>query len=418
MTTPHKLALIGFGTVGQGLAEILLAKGAELAARDGVQFQVVAISDLLKGSLYNRAGLDLAVLLELVRRTGKLEDYASLRPSPALFSGWDSLRTIRESNADTVVEISWTDVQTGQPAIDHVKAAFESGKNAVLTNKGPVALAYRDLAGLAAVHDVQFRFEGTVMSGTPTIRLAQSSLAGCEILEIQGILNGTTNYILTQMESGQSYADALAEAQRLGYAEADPTADVEGWDAAGKAVILANVLMGGELRVADVDRTGISGLTLADVEAAKAAGQRWKLIARVWAEAGGDASQIVATNARAEAGGDASQIVATNARSEAGGDASQIVATNARAEAGGDASQITPGGIVPGGIVPGRIVRASVRPTRLPLSHPLAGVSGAVNACTYTTDLLGDVTLVGPGAGRMETGYAVLGDLLEIVRNT
>jgi len=386
MTTPHKLALIGFGTVGQGLAEILLAKGAELAARDGVQFQVVAISDLLKGSLYNRAGLDLAVLLELVRRTGKLEDYASLRPSPALFSGWDSLRTIRESNADTVVEISWTDVQTGQPAIDHVKAAFESGKNAVLTNKGPVALAYRDLAGLAAVHDVQFRFEGTVMSGTPTIRLAQSSLAGCEILEIQGILNGTTNYILTQMESGQSYADALAEAQRLGYAEADPTADVEGWDAAGKAVILANVLMGGELRVADVDRTGISGLTLADVEAAKAAGQRWKLIARVWAEAGGDASQIVATNARAEAGG--------------------------------DASQITPGGIVPGGIVPGRIVRASVRPTRLPLSHPLAGVSGAVNACTYTTDLLGDVTLVGPGAGRMETGYAVLGDLLEIVRNT
>jgi len=356
MTTTHKLALIGFGTVGQGLAEILLAKGDELAARYGVQFQVVAISDLLKGSLCDPAGLDLAALLDAARRTGKLEDYPA---SSGLRRGWDSVRTIRESDADTVVEISWTDVQTGQPAMDHVKAAFESGKNAVLTNKGPVALAYRELAGLAAAHGVRFRFEGTVMSGTPTIRLAQSSLAGCEILELQGILNGTTNYILTQMEGGQSYAGALAEAQRLGYAEADPTADVEGWDAAGKAVILANVLMGGELRVADVDRTGISGLTLADVEAAKAAGERWKLIARVWAEAGGDASQIV----------------------------------------------------------PGRIVRASVRPTRLPLSHPLAGVSGAINACTYTTDLLGDVTLVGPGAGRMETGFAVLGDLLEIVRN-
>jgi homoserine dehydrogenase len=281
-----------------------------------------------------------------VRRTGKLDDYASLKPSRATFSGWDSLRTIRESNADTVVEISWTDVQTGQPAIDHVKAAFESGKHAVLTNKGPVALAYRELAGLAAAHNVQFRFEGTVMSGTPTIRLAQSALAGCEILEIKGILNGTTNYILTQMEGGQSYADALAEAQRLGYAEADPTADVEGWDAAGKTVILANVLMGGNLRVADVDRTGISGLSLADVEAARAAGERWKLIARVWQE--------------------------------------------------------------------DNVTRASVRPTRLPLSHPLAGVSGAVNACTYITDLLGDVTLVGPGAGRMETGYAVLGDLLDI----
>ncbi|HNS00802.1 MAG TPA: homoserine dehydrogenase, partial [Anaerolineae bacterium] len=201
---------------------------------------------------------------------------------------------------------------------------------------------------LAAAQGVLFRFEGTVMSGTPAIRLARSALAGSQISQMQGILNGTTNYILTQMEGGQSYADSLAEAQRLGYAEADPTADVEGWDAAGKAVILANVLMGGDLRVADVDRTGISGLSLADVEAARAAGERWKLIARVWQE--------------------------------------------------------------------DNVARASVRPTRLPLSHPLAGVSGAVNACTYTTDLLGDVTLVGPGAGRLETGYAVLGDLLEIVR--
>ncbi|MFZ2362567.1 MAG: homoserine dehydrogenase [Anaerolineae bacterium] len=349
MTTPHRLALIGFGTVGQGLAEILLAKGDDLAARYGVQFQVVAVSDLLKGSLYSHAGLDLAALLEVARQTGKLHDYASRQPSRALFSGWDSLRTIRDSNADTVVEISWTDVQTGQPAIDHVKAAFESGKNAVLTNKGPVALAYRELAGLAAARGVQFRFEGTVMSGTPTIRLAQKALAGCEISEIKGILNGTTNYILTQMEGGQSYADALAEAQRLGYAEADPTADVEGWDAAGKAVILANVLLGGDLRVADVDRAGISGLTLADVDAAKAAGERWKLLARVWKEAG--------------------------------------------------------------------VTKASVQPTRLPLSHPLAGVSGAINACTFTTDLLGDVTLVGPGAGRLETGYAVLGDLLDIAAN-
>lgn len=354
MTITHNLALIGFGTVGQGLAEILLAKGDALEARYGVHFRIVAVSDLFKGSLYNHAGLNLAALLDVVQRTGKLDDYALSQPSRALFSGWDSLRTIRESNADTVVEISWTDVQTGQPAIDHVKAAFESGKNAVLTNKGPVALAYRELAELAAAKGVQFRFEGTVMSGTPTIRLAQQALAGCDIHEIKGILNGTTNYILTQMEGGQSYASALAEAQRLGYAEADPTADVEGWDAAGKAVILANVLLGGDLRVADVDRTGISGLTLADVETAKAAGERWKLIARVWREAGEDAGQIRHST------------------------------------------------------------RASVRPTRLPLSHPLAGVSGAINACTFSTDLLGDVTLVGPGAGRMETGYAVLGDLLEI----
>ncbi len=104
MTTTHRLALIGFGTVGQGLAEILLAKGDELAARYGVRFQIVAVSDLLKGSLYNHAGLDLVVPLDTVQRTGKLDDYAVKQPSRALFSGWDSLRTIRESNADTVVE--------------------------------------------------------------------------------------------------------------------------------------------------------------------------------------------------------------------------------------------------------------------------------------------------------------------------
>ena len=346
--SPHKLALIGFGTVGQGLVELLLAKGAILYQRYGVQFQVVAVSDLVKGSVYDPAGLDAAALLACVQRTGKLDDYPA---SPGLQRGWDSLRTIQESNADTVVEISWTDVQTGQPAINHVRTAFTSGKNAVLTNKGPVALAYAELAELAAANRVQFRFEGTVMSGTPTIRLAQRALAGCEIVEIKGILNGTTNYILTQMEAGFSYADALAGAQRLGYAEADPTADVEGWDAAGKAVILANVLMGGALRVADVDRTGITGLSAGDMAAARAASQRWKLVARVWRET--DAAGVTRT-------------------------------------------------------------RASVQPTRLPLSHPLAGVAGAVNACTYTTDLLGDVTLVGPGAGRTETGFAVLSDLLDI----
>ena len=342
----HKLALIGFGTVGQGLVEILLSKQALLAERYGVQFKVVAVSDLLKGSLYHPDGLDLATLLATVQRSGALTEYPA---QAGLITGWDSLRTIRDSNADSVVEISWTDVQTGQPAIDHVRAALSSGKHAVLTNKGPVALAYPELQALAQANGVMLRFEGTVMSGTPTLRLAQSALAGCEISEIKGILNGTTNYILTQMEAGQSYAEALAEAQRLGYAEADPTADVEGWDAAGKAVILANVLMSGTLRVADVDRTGISKLTVEDINAAQAAGERWKLIAHVWQEAG--------------------------------------------------------------------LAHASVRPTRLPLSHPLAGVSGAVNACTYTTDLLGDVTLVGKGAGRVETGFAVLSDLLEIGRS-
>lgn len=340
----HRLVLIGFGTVGQGLAEILSARRAEVEAASGVHFTVVAVSDLLKGSVYHPEGLDLDVLLSLARAGQRLDAYPDLA---GVSKGWDSLTTIARAAADTVVEVSWTDVKTGQPAIEHVKAAFANGKHAVLTNKGPVALAYHELQQAAEAAGRLLRFEGTVMSGTPSIRLGRQALAGCQISEIKGILNGTTNYILTRMEAGADYAEALAEAQRLGYAEADPTADVEGFDALAKVVILANVLMGASISLSSAPRQGITGLSQADIAAAKAAGERWKLIGRVTRDADGT-------------------------------------------------------------------VAVSVQPLRLALAHPLAGVSGVTNAITFTTDLLGDVTLIGPGAGRKETGFAVLSDLLEI----
>jgi homoserine dehydrogenase len=219
---------------------------------------------------------------------------------------------------------------------------LESGQHVVLANKGPVAVAYPELASRAKAAGKLLRFEATVMAGTPSIRLGAQALAGCKITQARGILNGTTNYILTQMEDGMSYADALARAQALGYAEADPTADVDGWDAAAKAVILAAALFGARLTLADMSVRGIRDLTTQDIATAKAAGERWKLIA-----------------------------------------------------------QVTPTG-------------GSVQPTRVPLAHPLAGVSGTTNAVTYITDLLGDVTLVGAGAGRLQTGFGLLSDLLEI----
>jgi homoserine dehydrogenase len=340
----HRLVLIGFGTVGQGLAEILLKRELELEAVSGVRFVVVAVSDLLKGSVYHPDGLDLAELLDLARTGQRLDAYAD---RSGVVKGWDSLSTIVAAQADTVVEVSWTDVQTGQPAIAHVKAAFASGKHAVLTNKGPIALAYHELQQAADAAGCLLRFEGTVMSGTPAIRLGRQALAGCQISEIKGILNGTTNYILTNMEAGVDYAAALAEAQRLGYAEADPTADVEGFDAMAKVVILANVMMGAHVSLGTVVRQGITGLNRADIAAATEAGERWKLIGHIKRQPDGGVS-------------------------------------------------------------------VSVQPMRLPIQHPLAGVSGVTNAITFTTDLLGDVTLVGPGAGRYETGFAVLSDLLEI----
>lgn len=338
----YRLALIGFGNVGQGFAQILSERGELLAQQFGLRLQIVAVSDLLKGSLYDPHGLDAAALLQAVKTSGKLDAVA------APHHGWDALRTIAESNADAVIELSYTDLKTGEPAISHLRKAIESRKHVVTTNKGPIALRYPELKALADANGVDIGVEGTVMSGTPSLRLGSELLAAAGITRIQGIINGTTNYILSQMESGASYADALAEAQAKGYAEADPTGDVEGFDAAGKVVILANLLMGQSLSMADVDRTGITRLTPQDIASAKDAGERWKLIGKV--------ERVDGT------------------------------------------------------------VQASVRPTRLLVSHPLASVGGATNAITFSTELLGDVTLVGPGAGRLETGYALIGDLLALHR--
>ena len=338
----YKLALIGFGNVGQGLAQILRDKHASLAQQFGADFTIVAVCDLLKGSVCDPNGLDPATLLDAVTATGKIETVN------APHHGWDALRTIAESGADIVVELSYTDLKTGEPALTHLRAALNAGKHVVTTNKGPIALHYAELKKIAEAKGVEIGAEGTVMSGTPSMRLGLELLSAAGITRLQGIINGTTNYILTQMESGMTYADALSEAQAKGYAEADPTGDVEGYDAAGKAVILANLLMGAELSMNDVDRVGITGLTPQDITSAAASGERWKLIGKV---------------------------------EKANG-------------------QVT----------------ASVRPTRLPITHPLASVGGATNALTFTTDLLGDVTLIGPGAGRLETGYAILGDLLAIHR--
>lgn len=338
----YRLALIGFGNVGQGLAQILDERGGELASQFGAQFQIVAISDLLKGSVYNPNGLASAALLHAVQTDGNLENV------PGAHRGWTALRTIEEAEVDVVVEVSYTDLETGEPALTHIHRALELGKHVVTTNKGPTALFFPALKALADEKGVEIGVEGTVMSGTPAIRLGMEMLKGAGIRKVQGILNGTTNFILTKMESGATYQDALSEAQEKGYAEADPSGDVEGHDAAGKVVIIANLLMDLPLTMKDVQTKGITDLTPDDIAKAQADGERWKLVGSIEKK--------------------------------------------------------------------GNDYQATVQPLRIPLSHPLASVGGATNAVTYTTDLLGDVTLVGPGAGRVETGYALIGDLLAIHR--
>lgn len=338
----YRLALVGFGNVGQGLAEILAERGESLAGQQGARFTIVTVNTATRGSVYDPAGLAPASLLQAIAQDGRLEGV------PAAHHGWDVSRVVAESNADVVIEMSPTKLDTAEPATSVLRAALQNGRHVITTNKGPIARHYAELAALAAEQGLFLGIEGTVMAGTPVLRLGHELLAGSGIRRVAGILNGTTNYILTAMQGGATYAAALAEAQALGYAETDPTADVEGHDAAVKVVILANLLLGGRLAPEDVATQGISGLTPIDIVAAEAAGERWKLIGSV---------------------------------------------------------EQTGGGLV-----------AAVRPVRLPLAHPLASVGGATNAVTFTTDLIGDVTLVGPGAGRVATGYAVLGDLLALHR--
>lgn len=338
-----KLALIGFGVVGQGLIEILEKSRKELKTQN-FEFTVVAIADKIKGSLYHPDGLELRQLQEIVEKTGKISDYQG-----AAVTNWNSLETIQNSNADIIIEVTWTDLQTGEPALTYVKTALSLGKHVVMTNKGPVALEAMELFQLAKKHNVQLKFEGTVLSGTPAINLGLYNLAGAKIKQIQGILNGTTNYILTEMEKGLSYEKALQQAQELGYAETDPTGDVEGWDALGKIVILTNVVLGHPLTKADVNRKGITNITSEDIQKAKNEGKRWKLIASTLIQSDGT-------------------------------------------------------------------IQASVRPEKLPMSHPLANISGVTNALLFQTEYAGDITIIGPGAGRLVTGFALLTDLLEINR--
>ncbi len=312
-----------------------------MAAQEGVDLRIVSVHTARRGVLVEPDGLDAGELLATLARDDRL--------APAVKAeAWPVERVLREGNADVVVETTPTDLQTAEPATSYLRLALENGRHVVTTNKGPVALHYPTLAALAAERGLSVGVEGTVMAGTPVMRLGGEALAGSGLRRIQGILNGTTNYMLEQMRGGATYSDALAEAQALGYAETDPTADVDGHDAAVKVVILGNLLLGGELTLADVPTAGISGLTQADVAAAAAVGECWKLIGVV--------------------------------------------------ERVGDT------------------VRGEVAPVRLPLTHPLAAVAGATNAVTITSDVLGDVTLSGPGAGRIETGFAIVADLLAIAR--
>jgi homoserine dehydrogenase len=254
-----RIALIGFGHVGRAVARLLIARQDRLPA----PIAVTAIVTGRHGALVDERGID----LERAIAAERFADGAS----PA----------IGALPADVVVELTPLDARTGGPALAHVRDALAGGRHVVTANKGPIALAYRELAALAREHDVILRFEATVADCLPVFDLARSALPLAEIASLRGVLSSTTNHILSAAARGVPFAAALAEAQRLGIAEADPRNDLEGWDAAAKATILANVLMGADLRPADVRRVAVDERAAEAARDAAADGDRVRPVVEI-----------------------------------------------------------------------------------------------------------------------------------------
>ncbi len=269
----YQLILIGFGSVHQALVRLLLEKGETLARRYHLAFRVVGAADS-RGGVYQPAGLGLNALLE----------HKAAGHSVARFPGGvsvpDSLTLARTADYDLLLEASPVNLTDGEPALSCVRAALARGKAAVLANKAPLVLDFGGLHALARKRDAGLAFSATVCGGLPVINVGQRDLIAADIHRIEGVFNSTSNYMLTRMAAGESYEKALAEAQRRGLAETDPSLDVDGWDTANKLVIIANAILGLSVRLDDVEVRGIRELTAAQIARVRAEGRMVRLIAR------------------------------------------------------------------------------------------------------------------------------------------
>lgn len=347
-----RIVLVGFGSVGRAFAEMLAERADALYAAHGLSPRLVGVVDS-RGAAASAAGLSVPALVEARAEGGSVGSLPS--GGLGMVGGDDVSRLIRDLAADVVVEASPSDLKNPGPALANLKAAFSSGKNAISVNKAPLALAMPALTELARYNRVEFRYSGTVGAGTPVLDTARRLARGDRITRVRAILNGTTNYILWRMkEAGTDYSAALAEAQQLGYAETDPTTDVDGIDTATKVVILANAILGHGPRAFrpttnDVAISGIRGIDKGRIDSAAANGCVVKLI--------------------------------------------------------------------------GEIDAVARRLTVSPQEVPAASAGGALdvprnlNAVQFTLESAGEVSLIGRGAGGLETATAIVRDLVDIWRS-
>jgi len=274
-----KLIICGFGKVGQAFAELLDNKKDKLKNQFNLEICLVCVVDLFGAATIQGKGecIPLRSLLTFVKRGGRVDQFPSLGKE-----GFKGKQAILETEADVLIETTPTNIITGESGLTHIRTALKRGINVISANKGPLVLKFGELNSLAKKQGVQLRFGAATAAALPTIDLGYYCLAGTEIIKIEGILNGTTNYILTRMhDSGCSVEEALSEAQNMGIAEKNPRLDLEGWDTANKLILIVNKLFGCNLALSEVTVKGILDVTRKEILNAKREGKIIKLIGRI-----------------------------------------------------------------------------------------------------------------------------------------
>ena len=266
-----RIILCGFGVVAQSFTSLLVSRSNELYSKYGLKPRIVGVFDS-KGSAYDSAGLNLKKLLDAKKKSGSVKAYKT----KSQISGIEMIKTI---DADVVIETTASNYKDAEPGMSHIITAMKQKMHVISVNKGPLALAFPSLMELAEFNQVLLRFSGTVGGGTPILDYAKNSLLGEKIISFQGILNGTTNYILSNMADGMSFDEALSDAKQKGYVEADESLDLDGLDAGAKLVILANWIMGMKVTMPDITRKGIRNVNTDDIKKAQKNSSSIKLIA-------------------------------------------------------------------------------------------------------------------------------------------
>lgn len=328
-----RIILCGFGVVGQSFAKLLESRSEDLYARYGLKPRIVGVFDR-KGSANDPSGLDTSKLIDVKKKYGSVNRYSGA------FDNTSGTQNINNLEAEVLIEATESNYKDAEPGMTHIIDAMKRGMHVISVNKGPLALAFPSLMELADYNHVLFRFSGTVGGGTPILDFAKNSLRGERIVSFDGILNGTTNYILTNMADGMSFDDALDDAKKKGYVEADESLDLDGLDAAAKLVILANWIMGMKVTMPDIKRTGIRNVDSDDIKHATEKNCAIKLIASC-------SKELI------------------------------------------------------------------VAPKAIAADDPLC-VSGTLNAISFTSEQSGTQTIIGRGAGGIETASSILRDLIDI----